>query len=60
MTARMYRLTEIHQKIDDHLRSEQKRKAPDQLQISHLKRMKLRAKDMLHRLHLSQRRATSR
>ncbi|WP_265587146.1 DUF465 domain-containing protein [Sphingomicrobium arenosum] len=60
MTARMYRLTEIHQKIDAHLRAEQRRKVPDGVAISKLKKMKLRAKDMLYRLHLGLRSETSR
>ncbi|MCM8557765.1 DUF465 domain-containing protein [Sphingomicrobium sediminis] len=50
MTARMYRMTEIHQRIDERLRDEQKRKRPDDLEISRLKKLKLRAKDILHRL----------
>ncbi|MBX7540494.1 DUF465 domain-containing protein [Qipengyuania sphaerica] len=50
MTARTFRLTQIHQKIDERLRLEQLKKSPDTLEISRLKRMKLRVKDALHRL----------
>ena len=50
MTARTFRLTQLHQKIDERLRLELQKRAPDALEISRLKRMKLRAKDALHRL----------
>lgn len=50
MTARLYRLTEMHQRIDEKLRLEQKRRAPDGLQMTRLKKMKLRAKDLITRL----------
>ena len=50
MTARTFRLTQIHQRIDERLRLETLRRSPDFLEISRLKRLKLRAKDALHRL----------
>ena len=50
MTARLYRLTEMHQRIDNRLRVELKRRAPDHLAVSHLKKLKLRVKDLLNRL----------
>lgn len=50
MMARMYRLTEIHQKIDDRLRLEQRKRAPDRVELSRLKRMKIRIKDRITRL----------
>ena len=50
MTARMYRLTQIHQKIDERLRLEMRRRLPDWAELSRLKKLKLRAKDALHRL----------
>lgn len=50
MTARMYRLTQIHQRIDDLLRFELRKRRPDWMQLARLKKMKLRAKDALHRL----------
>ena len=50
MTARTFRLTQIHQRIDERLRLETLRRSPDILEITRLKRLKLRAKDALHRL----------
>ncbi|HSG34881.1 MAG TPA: DUF465 domain-containing protein [Sphingomonadaceae bacterium] len=52
MTGRIYRLTEIHQRIDERLRLARKRKLPDWLELTRLKRMKLRVKDLIHRLSL--------
>ncbi|MBZ6379931.1 hypothetical protein B5C34_13960 [Pacificimonas flava] len=49
MTARIFRLNEMHQRIDDELRRELKRPLPDNLALTRLKRMKLRVKDLLHR-----------
>ena len=50
MTARTFRLTQLHQKIDERLRLEMKKRTPDFFEITRLKRMKLRAKDALHRV----------
>ena len=50
MTARMYRLTQIHQRIDERLRLELRKRRPDWMELSRLKKMKLRAKDALFRL----------
>ena len=50
MTARTYRLTQIHQRIDERLRLELRKRTPDWPEISRLKKMKLRAKDALHRM----------
>ncbi|NNC52344.1 MAG: YdcH family protein [Erythrobacter sp.] len=50
MTARTFRLTQIHQRIDERLRLEIKKRAPDPWEVSRLKKMKLRAKDALQRL----------
>lgn len=52
MTARYFRLTEIHQRIDERLRRELRRRFPDQWRIQRLKKRKLRAKDLLYRLRL--------
>lgn len=49
MMARIYRLSEIHQKIDERLRLEQRKRLPDSLAMSRLKKMKLRIKDRIHR-----------
>ncbi len=57
MSARLYRLTELHQRIDTALRDEQRRRLPDVLQLMRLKRLKLRAKDLIARLSLTPRRA---
>lgn len=50
MSARLYRLTEIHQRIDDALRVEQRRRFPDSFEMVRLKKLKLRAKDLIARL----------
>lgn len=50
MSSRLFRLTEIHQRIDDALRREQKRRFPDLFRMMKLKKLKLRAKDLIHRL----------
>lgn len=50
MTARTFRITQIHQRIDERLRLEMKKRAPDPWEVSRLKKMKLRAKDALQRL----------
>ena len=52
MTARIFRLTQIHQRIDERLRLEMKKRAPDPREVSRLKQMKMRAKDALYRLFL--------
>ena len=50
MHPRLYRLIETHQRIDRALRSEQKRPLPNALQLMRLKKLKLKAKDLIHRL----------
>ena len=50
MTARVFRLTQIHQRIDERLRMELRKRHPDWIELSRLKKMKLRAKDALMRL----------
>ena len=49
MNPRLYRLIETHQRIDDALRREQRRRWPDAFQILRLKKLRLRAKDLIHR-----------
>lgn len=56
MSSRLFRLTEIHQRIDDALRREQKRRFPDLFRMMTLKKLKLRTKDMIHRLTRTPRR----
>ncbi len=53
MTARFYKLTELHAKLDTALRREINRRAPDQMKVMALKRRKLRVQDLLARLTLS-------
>lgn len=50
MTARLYKLSELHQKLDDRLRFETRRLVPDQFRVMELKRRKLRVKDLLARV----------
>ena len=50
MHPRLFRLIETHQRIDQRLSDEQRRPRPDSLQLMRLKRLKLRAKDLIHRL----------
>ncbi len=50
MSARMYKLTEMHQRVDAALRREINRRSPDSLKVQLLKKRKLRIKDILHRL----------
>ena len=50
MTARMFRLTQIHQRIDEHLRLEKRKRLPDPLAITRLTRLKLRARSLLNRI----------
>ncbi|MEO1920580.1 MAG: DUF465 domain-containing protein [Sphingomonadales bacterium CG12_big_fil_rev_8_21_14_0_65_65_10] len=57
MTARTFKLTEMHQRIDARLRAAQRRPAPDWAELSRLKRAKLRIKDMLARLAAGPRRS---
>lgn len=50
MTARFFKLTELHAKLDAALRREINRRAPDQFKVMALKRRKLRVKDLLARV----------
>lgn len=52
MSDRLYRLIEVHQRIDEELSREQGRRWHDPFRIMRLKRLKLRAKDLIHRLTL--------
>jgi uncharacterized protein len=55
MNPRLFRLTETHARVDEALRREQQRKAADWSRVSELKKLKLRVKDMIHRLTTQQR-----
>jgi hypothetical protein len=50
MTWNLYRLTELHQRVDDALRVERRRPLPDHLQMVRLKKLKLSIKDRLTRM----------
>lgn len=50
MHPRLYRLTETHHRIDRALRDEQRRPLPDPFRLIQLKKLKLRVKDVMHRL----------
>ena len=50
MSDRLYRLMLTHQRIDDALRLEQRRPAASPFALMRLKKMKLRAKDLIARV----------
>lgn len=49
MSSRIYRLTEIHQRIDERMRHERARATPDFTEILRLMRQKLRARRLIRR-----------
>ena len=51
MHPRLFRLIETHQRIDRDLRHEQGRPYPDTFRLMRLKKLKLRAKELIHRFH---------
>ncbi|QKG71758.1 hypothetical protein [Erythrobacter mangrovi] len=53
----MFRLTQIHQRIDERLRLELRKLRPDRLELSRLAHLKLRVKHALNRI--AQRRVTA-
>jgi uncharacterized protein len=53
MSNRLYRLMLAHQRIDETLRREQCRRGVSPFAIIRLKKLKLRAKDLIHRLEAS-------
>lgn len=50
MTARMFRLTQIHQRIDERLRIELRKRRPDWQEFARLEVLRQRAKHALNRL----------
>ncbi len=50
MHPRLYRLLETHSRIDRALRDEQQRQRPDPQRTTQLKKLKLRVKDLMHRV----------
>jgi hypothetical protein len=53
MHPRLFRLIETHQRIDQRLRRELGRPRPDLLHLMRLKRLKLRAKQLIARFTLT-------
>lgn len=49
MNEFLYRLSVIHRRLDEEIRRELKRRAPDSLRLLRLKKLKLAVKDRLHR-----------
>lgn len=47
MSAFMYRLSVIHHKLDEEIRRELKRRAPDRIRLLRLKKLRLAVKDRL-------------
>ena len=54
MSSRIYRLTEIHQRIDERMRHERRRATPDFTEILRLMRQKLRARRLIRQLTVPQ------
>ena len=50
MTTRLFRMMETHRRVDDALRREMARPGVNWQQVRDLKKLKLRIKDVLHRL----------
>ncbi|QIK96732.1 DUF465 domain-containing protein [Sphingomonas sp. HDW15A] len=50
MSRRMFRIMLRHQRIDELIRREQRHRAPDVFKLMRLKKLKLKAKDMLRRM----------
>ena len=53
MSDRLYRLMLAHQRIDEQLRREQRRRGASPFPLMRLKKLKLRAKDLMQRLSRS-------
>ena len=51
MSNRLYRLMLAHQRIDEQLRREQCRRGASPFLVMRLKKLKLRAKDLMQRLN---------
>lgn len=50
MPRRLFRMMLRHQRVDELIRREQRRRAPDVFKLMRLKKLKLRIKDMIQRL----------
>ena len=49
MSRRMFRLMLSHQRIDELIHREQRRRVPNMFELMRLKKLKLRAKDLIQR-----------
>lgn len=49
MKALIYKLTVLHSRLEDEIRSEYKRRLPDAMRLLRLKKLRLAVKDRLHR-----------
>jgi uncharacterized protein len=47
LSAILYRLSQIHRRLDEEIRREAKRRAPDAFRLLRLKKLKLAVKDRL-------------
>ena len=50
MNAYLYRLTVMHRRLDEEIRTELKRRLPDSVRLLRLKKLRLAIKDRLHRM----------
>lgn len=50
MSFLRYNLTRLHERLDEQIRTELKRRVPDSLRLLRLKTLRLRVKDRLHGL----------
>ena len=50
MNPIIYRLTLVHRRLDEEIRSELKKRLPDSMRLLRLKKLKLAVKDRLHRI----------
>lgn len=55
MSMSVFRMLQLHQRLDDEIRGEQRRIFPDIFRLQKLKRHKLAIKDRLARMGLGQR-----
>lgn len=59
MSMSVFRLMQLHQRLDEKIGQERRNRLPDLFQIQRLKKMKLAVKDRLHRLGLGRRTNTA-
>jgi hypothetical protein len=55
MNAFTYRLSVVHRRLDEEIRSELQRRFPDSIRLLRLKKLRLAVKDRLHRMLVQQR-----